>query len=84
MHILILLGAAIFVMLGTIHAVYTLRSSPDGGPMTPVRPEVRAAMVEPGGLGLAPRIDSNLWRAWVGFNLSHSVGVVAIGVISPR
>jgi hypothetical protein len=81
MHIPVLLGAAVFVLLGAIHAVLTLRSRPSGGPMTPVAPVVRDAMVQPGGLGLAPDIDSNLWRAWVGFNLSHSLGVVAIGLM---
>lgn len=80
MHILILIGAGIFVFLGSVHAIYTFRSTPAGGPMTPVTPAVREAMVHPGGLGLAPNIDSSLWRAWVGFNLSHSLGVVVIGL----
>lgn len=80
MQIPVLVGAMILVVLGTAHAVYTFRSSPAGGPMTPVSPLVREAMVQPGGLGLAPDIDSTLWRAWVGFNLSHSLGVIAIGM----
>lgn len=80
MHIPVVFGASILVFLGLVHAHFTLKSTPAGGPMTPVTPAVRAAMVQPGGLGLAPHIESSLWRAWVGFNLSHSLGVVAIGL----
>ena len=74
--ILIVGGAVIFALLGTAHAVFTLQSSPAGGPMTPTDPSVAAAMETPGGLGLAPHIDSTLWKAWAGFNLSHSVGAI--------
>ncbi|MEM0962950.1 MAG: hypothetical protein AAGK21_10500, partial [Bacteroidota bacterium] len=43
--------------------------------------EVRKAMSIVGGLGLEPSIRTTLWKAWVGFNLSHSLGVVAIGAL---
>ncbi len=74
-------GASIFLLLGLAHAVFTLQSRPDSGPMMPTDPTVRAAMSEVGGLGLAPGIESTLYRAWIGFNLSHSLGVVAIAAI---
>ena len=80
MHVPVILGATIVILLGAVHALYTLRSSPRGGPMTPTDDRVRAAMEIHGGLGLAPRIDSSLWTAWVGFNLSHSLGAVAVGL----
>ncbi|MDH3753151.1 MAG: hypothetical protein OEU32_04690 [Acidimicrobiia bacterium] len=35
-------------------------------------------MAEPTGLGMAPGLDSTLWKAWVGFNLSHALGVIAV------
>lgn len=74
-------GASIFLLLGVAHAVFSLQSSPDSGPMMPVSPTVRAAMSEVGGLGMAPEIESTLFRAWIGFNLSHSLGVVVIAGI---
>ena len=80
MFLPVLLGAAIVLILGVVHGIYTLRSSPSGGPMTPTDPAVREAMSRTGGLGLAPTLDTPLWRAWVGFNLSHSLGVVAVAL----
>lgn len=82
MFVFVVLGGAIVVFLGAAHAVFTLQSSPAGGPMAPTSPDVRAAMDIPGGLGLAPEISTTLWRAWAGFNLSHSLGVVAGGLFT--
>lgn len=74
-------GAALFLLLGIGHAVFTLQSSPTGGPMMPTNPDVRAAMTVSGGLGLAPDIESNMFKAWIGFNLSHSLGVIAVAAV---
>ena len=38
-------------------------------------------MSEVGGLGLAPEIETTLFRAWIGFNLSHSLGVIVVAAI---
>ncbi|MEM1115205.1 MAG: hypothetical protein AAF845_20610 [Bacteroidota bacterium] len=81
MYILTLVGAGILTLLGVAHGILTLRSSPSGGPLTPEDEGVRAAMSVVGGLGLEPSIRTTLWKAWVGFNLSHSLGVVAIGAL---
>jgi len=81
MSVLVVIGAAIVVILGAVHALSTMRSSPEGGPMAPTDDTVRAAMEIPGGLGLAPHLDTTLWRAWAGFNLSHSLGVVIVGLV---
>ncbi len=78
---LVAAGSAIFLLLGVGHAVFTFQSKPDGGPMMPTDPETLAAMSRSGGLGLAPHLDTTLFRAWVGFNLSHSLGVIAIALI---
>ena len=79
---LVIIGAGIFLFLGFAHAVFTLQSSPDGGPMMPTNPKVIAAMNIPGGLGMAPDLQTTLFRAWIGFNLSHSLGVIVIaGVV---
>jgi len=79
--ILMVAGAAILVFLGVAHAALTWTSRPGGGPMMPTDPDVRAAMSKPGGLGLAPELQSTLFKAWVGFNFSHAFGVVVVGAL---
>lgn len=71
-------GLGIFLLLGIAHAVMTAQSTPTGGPMLPTDPSTMKAMHQVGGLGLAPHIESSLYRAWIGFNYSHSLGIVAI------
>ena len=78
---LIVTGAAVLVLLGIGHVVFTLQSKPTGGPMMPLNSSVREAMLIESGLGLAPNVQSTLYRAWVGFNLSHSLGVIAVGAV---
>ena len=81
MFVLVLLGSGIIVLLGIAHGIYTFRSAPDGGPMMPINPEVREAMSVVGGIGLAPELKTTLWKAWIGFNLSHSLGLVVVGLL---
>ena len=81
MFVLVLAGSGIIVLLGVFHCLLTLRSSPHGGPMMPTDTSVREAMSVATGLGLAPKINTTLWKAWIGFNLSHSVGVVVVGLL---
>ncbi len=80
MSLLVILGASIIGLLGIAHGWYTLKSSPAGGPMAPTSAEVREAMTKIGGLGLAPDLRTTLWRAWAGFNFSHSLGALAIAL----
>ncbi len=75
-------GAGLFFVLGAAHASLTLRSSPTGGPMTPCDPDVRAVLTRVGGLGFAPELRSTLWRAWMGFNLSHALGVMGLSAVA--
>ena len=81
MSLLVVIGAAVVVLLGSAHLAFTLQSTPAGGPLTPTDDRVRAAMELTGGLGMAPALRTTLWKAWFGFNLSHSIGVVAIGLV---
>lgn len=74
-------GASIFLLLGIAHVFFTMQSSPDGGPMMPTEPAIREAMAATGGLGLAPQLQSSLYKAWIGFNYSHSLGVIATAAI---
>jgi hypothetical protein len=71
-------GAAIFCLLGVIHVVLTLRDLESPRSFTPTDDRVRQAMVE-ARLRLAPA--TTIWRAWIGFNFSHGLGLLVFGGI---
>jgi len=74
-----LLGGAVpFILLGVAHALATPRSPGDGKGLSPADPGVGEAMSRSGPL-LTRRTD--MWKAWVGFNLSHSLGAVLFGLV---
>ena len=70
---LYLAGALPFLVLGIAHAMATPRRPGDAKGLSPSDPQLAEAMTR-SGLRLTRRTD--MWRAWVGFNLSHSLGVV--------
>jgi hypothetical protein len=70
---LYLAGALPFFVLGIAHALATPRAPADVKGLSPSDPQLAEAMTR-SGLRLTRRTD--MWRAWVGFNLSHSLGVV--------
>jgi hypothetical protein len=61
---LLLAGAAIFAVLGSLHLVYTFF----GTRLQPQDPAAIAAMQ-----ATHPRLtrETTVWRAWIGFNASH-------------
>ena len=71
-----LVATASFIVLamGTGHLLLTLFSPA----FEPRDPSVKLAME-----GVATRFDSrmNLWRSWIGFNLSHSMGPMILGTV---
>jgi hypothetical protein len=72
--ILMVLSASIVFTLGVIHLVYTFR-----GPMlTPRDPALQISMSQ-----IAPVItkETTMWRCWVGFNASHSMGLILFGLL---
>ena len=72
--ILMVLSASIVFTLGVVHLVYTFR-----GPMlTPRDPALQISMRQ-----IAPVItnETTMWRCWVGFNASHSMGLILFGLI---
>jgi hypothetical protein len=71
------LGGGIFVLLGLLHALYTFRDIGRPRRLVPQDPSVARAMAE-SQLRLA-RGGTTMWRAWVGFNFSHSLGAVLFG-----
>jgi hypothetical protein len=72
----LLIGAFIFVALGTYHGVLTLRDLWAPSTFTPTDDSVRKAMQES---RLALNQSVNLWDAWMGFNLSHSLALILFG-----
>lgn len=72
-RILFIVGAAPFLVLGLIHAVYSAHDAVRPRRIVPRDPAVIDAM-RGAPLRLSPQTDT--WRAWIGFNLSHSLGAV--------
>lgn len=75
---LFLLGALPFVVLGLAHAAVTPQTPADAKGLSPRDPALREAMARERVL-LTRR--TTLWLAWVGFNLSHSLGAVLFGAV---
>jgi hypothetical protein len=73
------IGGGIFVVLGLLHAVYTLQDIRRPRRLVPDDPAVTAAMAR--SLVRLARGGTTMWRAWVGFNFSHSLGAVLFGAL---
>jgi hypothetical protein len=71
-QILLIAGAAVFVVLGTLHLAYTFV----GPRLRPTDPAAIAAMQ---GSALRLTRETTVWRAWIGFNASHSLGAMVFG-----
>ena len=73
-RILMVLSASIVFTLGVVHLVYTF-----SGPMlTPRDPALQISMSQ-----ISPVItkETTMWRCWVGFNASHSMGLILFGLV---
>ncbi len=73
-------GGAIFCVLGALHAVYMLMDLRRPRRLVPRDPALIAAMV-----GSRVRLSgeaTDMWRAWIGFNLSHSLGALLFGAMA--
>lgn len=69
-------GASIFLILGILHGVLTLKDLRNPRTFTPPDEALRLAMQNS---SIAIHPHTNLWRAWLGFNLSHSLGLLMFG-----
>ena len=78
--VLLGIGGVIFVVLGLLHALYTFLDTRRPQRLVPDDPAVSAAMAC-SHLRLT-RGRTTMWQAWVGFNFSHSLGVVLFGALS--
>jgi hypothetical protein len=68
------LSASIVFAFGAIHLVYTFR----GPALTPSDPALQAGMNQ-----ISPVItkETTMWRCWMGFNASHSMGLILFGLV---
>jgi hypothetical protein len=71
-EILLAASGSIILALGSAHLVFTFW----GAKLTPRDPNLQAAMK-----AVSPVItrDTTMWKAWIGFNASHSLGAMFIG-----
>ena len=71
---LIVASAAIILLLGLVHLLYTFR----GPKLHPRDPELRARLE-----AVSPVItrETTMWKAWIGFNASHSYGAIFFGAV---
>jgi hypothetical protein len=76
----LILGGAVFGVLGGLHAIYTLLDLRNPRRLVPVDPSVAHAMANS-----ALRLSgghTDMWRAWIGFNFSHSLGVLLVAALA--
>ena len=73
-RILMVFSASIVLTLGVFHLVYTFW----GPSLTPRDPALQIKMSQS-----SPMItnETTMWRCWVGFNASHSLGLILFGLV---
>ena len=73
-RILMVLSASIIFTLGAVHVVYTFW----GSKLRPRDPGLQISMSQ-----ISPVIteETTMWRCWVGFNASHSMGLILFGLV---
>jgi len=71
---LMICSASIILLLGVIHLLYTFV----GVKLTPCDIELKNRMSQ-----VTPVItkETTMWKAWIGFNASHSMGAILFGLI---
>ncbi len=72
--LLVTASAAIVVVLSLLHFLYTFR----GDKLHPREPGTMQAMRQS---GLMLTRQTTVWRAWIGFNVSHSFGLLLFGLL---
>jgi hypothetical protein len=71
---LVAASAAVILLLGLIHLLYTFR----GKKLHPRDAQLEERMRE--AFPVISR-ETTMWKAWVGFNASHSFGAILFGVV---
>jgi hypothetical protein len=73
------LGGSIFLLLGALHTLYTFLDIGRPRRLVPREPEVALAMAN--SVLRLSRGGTTMWRAWVGFNFSHGLGLILFGAL---
>ena len=73
-QILLIIGASIFGILGTVHLLYTFFTN---------KFEAYDSTVTEAMKGTSPILtkETSVWNAWVGFNASHSLGAMLVAAV---
>jgi len=73
-RLLMVLSASILLTLGTMHLAYTFW----GTSLAPRDPALQVSMSR-----ISPVLtkETTMWRCWMGFNASHSMGLILFGLI---
>jgi hypothetical protein len=73
-RLLMVLSASILLTLGILHLTYTFW----GTSLAPRDPALQVSMSR-----ISPVLtkETTLWRCWMGFNASHSMGLILFGLI---
>lgn len=68
---LLIIGASIFGVLGTVHLIYTFFTH---------KFDAHDSSVTTAMKNTSPRLtkETSMWNAWVGFNASHSLGAMLV------
>ena len=72
--VLMVLSASITFMLGVVHLVYTFWG-------TMLTPRDRALQISMSQIAPVITKETTMWRCWVGFNASHSMGLILFGLV---
>lgn len=78
--ILLILGGSSFGVLGGLHAIFTLLDLRNPRRLVPVDPSVAHAMANSAVRVSGGRTD--MWSAWIGFNFSHSLGLLLFAALA--
>lgn len=71
---LMTLSTLVLLALGVLHLIYTF----SGPKLMPRDPALQARMNE---VNLVITRQTTVWRAWIGFNASHSMGAILFGLV---
>jgi len=75
---LFIAGSIPFVVLGLVHIAYSVADASRPARIVPREP----ALIESMKAGrLVITRQTTVWRAWIGFNISHGVGVFLFGIV---
>lgn len=71
--LLIVIAAAILLLLGSVHLLYTFFGSK-------LHPRDTTLLAKMQFVSPVLTRDTSMWRAWIGFNASHSLGAMLFGL----